>query len=138
MNTAKVVTNTNLFMKITRRLSLSAAIVLFVVSRLSAAPTALAGSNAHQGANPLKPPAHGTIPVAFLMSEGAVMIDFAGPWEVFREAMVPGTQEHPFQLYTVAESTKPIHASDGMQIVPNYTLADAPAPKIVVIPAQSD
>ena len=33
--------------------------------------------------NPLTPPAEGSIPVAFPISEGAVIIDFCGPWEVF-------------------------------------------------------
>jgi len=42
----------------------------------------------------------------------------------------------PFQLYTVAESTKPIHTSGGMTIVPQYSLDNAPAPKVIVIPAQ--
>jgi len=30
--------------------------------------------------NPLTPPANAPIPVAFLISEGAVVIDFCGPW----------------------------------------------------------
>lgn len=91
-------------------------------------------------ANPLNPPAHGDIPVAFLVSEGAVMIDFSGPWEVFQDVMISGPQGpvHPFRLYTVAETTAPIRASGGMKIVPDYTLANAPAPKVIVIPAQSD
>jgi hypothetical protein len=38
--------------------------------------------------NPLKPPAHGSIPVAFVISEGAVVIDFCGPWESLRECHV--------------------------------------------------
>jgi hypothetical protein len=38
-------------------------------------------------AKPLTPPAHRSIPVAFLISEGAVVIDFAGPWEVLRSAI---------------------------------------------------
>jgi transcriptional regulator GlxA family with amidase domain len=84
----------------------------------------------------LRPPASGTIPVAFLVSEGAVVIDFCGPWEVFQDANVPGNNTG-FQLYTVAESTKPIRASGGMQIVPDYTYDTAPAPKVIVIPAQS-
>jgi putative intracellular protease/amidase/YHS domain-containing protein len=88
-------------------------------------------------ANPLKPPVQGTIPVAFLISEGAVVIDFSGPWEVFQDVMIPGRQDHPFRLYTVSETTAPIRASGGMQIVPDYTLATAPAPKVIVIPAQS-
>ena len=87
--------------------------------------------------NPLTPPAHGSIPVAFLVSEGAVMIDFTGPWEVFQDVNIPGRADAAFRLYTVAATAKPIHASGGMKIVPDYTIANAPAPKVIVIPAQS-
>ena len=99
--------------------------------------------------NKLTPP-EGSIPVAFAMSRGATMIDFAGPWEVFQDVMVMnarkqenGGQEnqeghrHPFQLYTVSEKTEAIEASGGMKIVPDYTFENAPAPKVVVIPAQA-
>jgi putative intracellular protease/amidase/YHS domain-containing protein len=88
-------------------------------------------------ANPLKPPAQGSIPVAFLLSDGAVMIDFSGPWEVFQDVNVPGRADAAFSLYTVAATKNPIRASGGMKIVPDYTFANAPAPKILVIPAQS-
>jgi transcriptional regulator GlxA family with amidase domain len=87
---------------------------------------------------PLPHPAGGSIPVAFLISTGAVIIDFCGPWEVFESVSLPGASEDAFRLFTVAETTHPIHASGGMRIVPDYTLATAPAPKIIVIPAQSD
>ena len=87
--------------------------------------------------NPLKPPAQGSIPVAFLISEGAQVIDFTGPWEVFQDVMVPGRTDRPFRLYTVSESTSPIQTSGGMKIVPDYTFENAPAPKVIVIPAQS-
>ncbi|MBV9608825.1 MAG: YHS domain-containing protein, partial [Acidobacteria bacterium] len=30
----------------------------------------------------------------------------------------------------------PVEATDGLKIVPNYTFANAPAPKVIVIPAQ--
>jgi putative intracellular protease/amidase/YHS domain-containing protein len=86
---------------------------------------------------PLKPPAEGAVPVAFLISDGAVIIDFCGPWEVFQDASVPGRDDGAFRLYTVAETTRPITASGGMKIVPDYTFATAPAPKVIVIPAQS-
>jgi putative intracellular protease/amidase/YHS domain-containing protein len=88
--------------------------------------------------NSLKPPDKDPIPVAFLISDGAVVIDFCGPWEVFQDVMVASRQDMPFQLYTVAETKKPIRTSGGMQIVPDYTIANAPAPKVIVIPAQSD
>lgn len=100
-------------------------------------PEQTAASAGASVSNSLTPPANGTIPVAFLISEGAVMIDFTGPWEVFQDVHLPNGKM-PFQLYTVSETTKPIHASGGMKIVPDYSIANAPAPKVLVIPAQSD
>jgi transcriptional regulator GlxA family with amidase domain len=85
----------------------------------------------------LRPPDKGQIPVAFLISDGAVVIDFCGPWEVFQDVMIPSSEEMPFRLYTVAETKKPIRTSAGMQIVPDYTIQNAPPPKVIVIPAQS-
>jgi transcriptional regulator GlxA family with amidase domain len=116
-----------------------------VLGCLAATPLSVAASElrsphpapASSDANPLKPPPEGSIPVAFLVSDGAVVIDFCGPWEVFQDVMIPGRMEMPFQLYTVSESTKPIAASGGMKIIPDYTLETAPAPKVLVIPAQS-
>jgi putative intracellular protease/amidase/YHS domain-containing protein len=91
--------------------------------------------------NPSRRPPADKIPVAFVISDGAVMIDVAGPWEVFQDVTIfsRGTtraDQTPFALYTVSDATNPIRASDGMLIVPNYSFADAPAPKVVVIPAQ--
>src|SRR5580658_311651 len=90
--------------------------------------------------SPLKPPASGAIPVAFVISKGAVLIDFAGPWEVFENATIPGRgmMDSAFEVYTVAETLDPVTVSGGMKIVPNYTFQNAPAPKVVVIPAQDD
>ena len=110
---------------------------LLASARAAAAPAADAPDKHPQAAaNPLKPPAEGSIPVAFLVSEGAVVIDFCGPWEVFQDAVVPGRRDAPFALYTVAETTRPIRASAGLTIVPDHTLESAPAPKVIVIPAQ--
>ena len=94
----------------------------------------------------LTPPKHGTIKVAFVMTEGATMIDFAGPWEVFENVMLDGHGDDmdasmPFELYTVGVSTASIHTSGshhpGMTITPDYSFATAPMPDIVVIGAQS-
>ncbi|MEA3176368.1 MAG: hypothetical protein QOF42_3779 [Gammaproteobacteria bacterium] len=118
----------------TAALGIAAAIPFSAASKLSAAAAPIK-SDALQ---PLQPPARGKIPVAFLISDEAVIIDFCGPWEVFENVTNPATSESAFSLYTVAETTKPVHASGGMKIVPGYTLTTAPAPKIIVIPAQSD
>ncbi|HKC16439.1 MAG TPA: DJ-1/PfpI family protein [Steroidobacteraceae bacterium] len=85
----------------------------------------------------LIPPKSGPIPVAFLISNGAVVIDFCGPWEVFQDVPRIGPASVGFKLFTVSESTAPLRASGGMQIVPDYDFQNAPLPKILVIPAQS-
>jgi transcriptional regulator GlxA family with amidase domain len=69
-------------------------------------------------------------------AKAAVVIDFAGPWEVFQD--VHDAQGHGlFNLYTVAKTNKPVNASAGLNIVPDYTFETAPAPKVIVIPAQN-
>jgi transcriptional regulator GlxA family with amidase domain len=88
----------------------------------------------------LTPPAGGPIDVAFLVSDGATVIDFAGPWEVFQDVMLPRRgpsheDQMPFRLFTVADGREPVRVTGGMQIVPDYSLADAPAPRVVVVPA---
>src|ERR1700688_4853777 len=88
--------------------------------------------------NALKAPGRGSIPVAFLISEGAVVIDFSGPWEVFENVTVRGNSDNAFRLYTVAETMQPVRASGGMKIVPAFMLATAPAPDGIALPAQSN
>jgi transcriptional regulator GlxA family with amidase domain len=66
------------------------------------------------------------------------VIDFCGPWEVFERVYLPDRKHDAFSLYTVAETAAPITAGGGLKITPNYTIANAPAPKVIVIPAQSD
>jgi putative intracellular protease/amidase len=113
-------------------LALLIALALSALTSLSA-PAILAAET-----KPLQPPKNGQIPVAFQISNGAVVIDFCGPWEVFQDVTIPGRSETPFRLYTVAETRQPIRTSGGMQIIPEYTIANAPAPKVIVIPAQSE
>jgi transcriptional regulator GlxA family with amidase domain len=95
------------------------------------------GPSAGAVAGPLRPPAHGPIDVAFLVSEGATVIDFTGPWEVFQDADVPerGQDGPAFRLFTVAATREPVRVTGGLQLVPDHSLADAPAPRVVVVPA---
>jgi transcriptional regulator GlxA family with amidase domain len=92
----------------------------------------------------LKPPSNGVINVAVIISKDTVLIDFAGPWEVFQDTMFTSKGEPwrggddmimPFHLYTVSDSLKPI-SPNGLLIVPNYTFENAPKPQVIVIPAQ--
>lgn len=74
--------------------------------------------------------------VAFVVSDMATVIDFAGPWEVFQDTPLPGADDSAFVLYMVGETTAAIEATAGMLIAPRYTFADAPRPDIVVVGAQ--
>lgn len=96
-----------------------------------------------------RPAAPATVKVAFVLSDGAQMIDFAGPWEVFQDAMVDGygndmQASMPFELYTVAPTKAPLHTTGGrrgnrpgMTVLPDYDFANAPVPDIVVVGAQA-
>lgn len=114
-----------------------AAIPLSVHSETATKGASPAPAAAPLNSKPLKPPADAPVDVAFLISDGAVVIDFCGPWEVFQDVGVAGRRSDAFRLYTVAETSKPIRASAGMKIIPDYTFATAPAPKVIVIPAQN-
>ena len=118
----------------------SAALGMTAAGSLTLPTAAAAASHVVEGStrpSPLKPPANASIPVAFLISEGAVVIDFCGPWEVFERVNIPGCKFEAFSLFTVVETAAPLTAAGGLKIIPNYTIANAPAPKIIVIPAQS-
>jgi transcriptional regulator GlxA family with amidase domain len=72
--------------------------------------------------------------VAFVLTEGANVIDMAGPWEVFQDTMIGDRMA--FELFTVGVSTAPVTMSGGLRAVPHHTFANAPHPDIVVIGAQ--
>ena len=88
------------------------------------------------GVRPLARPANGPIRVAVAISEGVTVIDFAGPWEVFQDVMLPGDDDMPFALYTVAATKDVVEGSGGLKIVPDHTFASAPDPRVVIVPAQ--
>lgn len=80
------------------------------------------------------------IRVAFVISDHFDLIDFAGPWEVFSDARVEsagGDADGPYELYTVSTSKEAV-SSDGLRVLPQYTLEDAPRPDLIVIGAQMD
>ena len=89
---------------------------------------------------PLEAPATGKIKVAVAIANGATVIDFAGPWEVFQDVMIPSrgnrhSEQMPFDLATVAATAEPIRASGGLQIIPDFTVDNAPQPDVVIVPA---
>jgi len=114
------------------------ALILLLATRLPTG-TAASGSENKAKSRVLVPPADGKkIPVAFVLMEGATMIDFSGPWEVFQDVQIASGEKtvQAFELFTVGESKEPVRVSGGMTIVPDYSFADAPTARVVVVPAE--
>jgi transcriptional regulator GlxA family with amidase domain len=81
---------------------------------------------------PLARPASGNIRVAFLVDRFHNIMDLAGSWEAFGSA---GTDQQSFELYTVSPVRETLRLG-GVQMLPDYTLDEAPQPHIVVMGAQ--
>lgn len=125
-----------------RREFISQSAGLGVVIATTSVPNVLAGNFlTSEKASKLAAPVKGKIPVAFAISDGVTVIDFAGPWEVFQDVMMPQRgpdhDDHmPFELFTVSEKTEVLAGSAGLKLVPDYTFDSAPQPKVIVVPAQ--
>src|SRR3954454_8576947 len=79
--------------------------------------------------------------VGVLIFDDVEVLDFAGPFEVFsRTRTVAGADSRrtddsaPFETFTVARTRDTITAVGGLQVVPRYAWADAPAIDILVVP----
>lgn len=95
-------------------------------------PTA---AGASQPGSPL--PQRSLLMVAFLLGDNANVIDTAGPWEVFQDAMptVDGQMRHPFALFTVGPTLEPVRMTGGLLVKPHYSIETAPQPHVIVVPA---
>ena len=60
------------------------------------------------------------------------MLDFCGPFEAFGVAGAAG--EAYFNVFTVAEESRPVRANTGMLIQPNHTFDDCPPLFMLLIP----
>ena len=70
--------------------------------------------------------ADGPPKVAILVFNGAELIDFAGPWEVFGTAGL--------LVHTVAETPDPITVVFGQRMIPDYTFDKAPKADVLLVP----
>lgn len=71
--------------------------------------------------------------VAILIFEEVEILDFTGPFEVF--AVANELNDFGiFHTFTVATVPGSIRARNGLKIVPDFTLENAPSPHILVVP----
>jgi transcriptional regulator GlxA family with amidase domain len=74
--------------------------------------------------------------VAIGIWNGAEILDWTGPAEVFAAAGNLGQQgsEPAFHVYTVSKTKDAITSQGFIDVLPDYSIADAPKPDIVVFP----
>jgi transcriptional regulator GlxA family with amidase domain len=69
--------------------------------------------------------------IAIVLFEGVEELDFAGPWEVFRQAI---DADPSFEVFTVAETLLPIRCANGLRVLADRTLEEAGRPDVIVVP----
>lgn len=73
---------------------------------------------------------------AILMFDDVEVLDFAGPFEVFSVTNELGNYSL-LNVYTVARDTTPITARNGLSVIPDHSINDAPRPDILIVPGGS-
>jgi len=71
--------------------------------------------------------------ICILLFDGAEVLDFCGPFEVFS---VTGRRQGltPFEVCTVAEKAKPIIARGGLSVNPSHSFETCLRPDILLVP----
>jgi transcriptional regulator GlxA family with amidase domain len=74
--------------------------------------------------------------VAIVVYDGVEILDFTGPAEVFAAASGRGGNgsERAFNVYLVSKTRTPIVSQGFIDVTPDHSIADAPAPDIIVLP----
>ena len=77
--------------------------------------------------------------VGIFIFDDIEVLDLGGPFEVFSVATrVKARLEHgsppPFNVFTVSETTAPIHARGGLIITPTFSFTDHPPIDLLLIP----
>lgn len=100
---------------------------------LAASGTVLSSAASRSQTLPI--PKSRKIKVAFLVGEWANLMDVAGPWEVFVTAFKSEQMgvDPAFELFTVGSI--PEVNLGGIKARPDYQLADAPQPDVIIVPA---
>jgi transcriptional regulator GlxA family with amidase domain len=71
--------------------------------------------------------------LGILLFDDVEVLDFCGPFEVFSVAR-HFVDPPAFNVFTMAETTRPVLARNGLSVNPQYRLSDEPEPQILLVP----
>lgn len=66
-----------------------------------------------------------------MIFDGAEELDFAGPWEVFGALKYVDAD---LRVVSIAERDRPVRCANGLRVVPDCTLENAPPLDVVLVP----
>jgi transcriptional regulator GlxA family with amidase domain len=70
--------------------------------------------------------------VAIMIFDDVEVLDFCGPFEVFNVAN--HFSQDAFNVYLIAPEQRTVLARNGLKVIPDYDLDNAPAPDLLLIP----
>ena len=79
--------------------------------------------------------ADGTHPtnVGFLLVDGVYNTELTAPWDVFHHSMFRA--EPGMRVFSVAPHDRPVESFEGLRLVPDYTIHNAPEIDVLVVPS---
>ena len=77
--------------------------------------------------------------VGIYLYDDVEVLDLGGPFEVFStasrmKARVTPDSAKPFELFTIADTIRPIHARGGLLVTPNFNITSHPRIDLLLIP----
>ena len=72
-----------------------------------------------------------SLTIGILLFDDAEELDFAGPWEVLAAA---SHEKEDIRVVTIAERLDPVKCAKGLRVLPDHTIAEAPALDVLLVP----
>lgn len=72
--------------------------------------------------------------VGILLFNEVEVLDFAGPFEVFSLARFEGGDARAFRVCTFARTMAPVHARNGLMVLPEFDFATVPKLDVLIVP----
>ncbi len=80
----------------------------------------------------------GKIKIGILLFDDVEVLDFAGPFEVFSIPFIGDYSNKIFDVITVSEDGEKIVATNGLKVIPDYSITDMPKVDVLIIPGGGD
>ena len=74
--------------------------------------------------------------IGILIYNGVEVLDFCGPYEVFRNLSNFNSDKQKINVFTIAETEEVVNAQ-GLRIIPDYSFANCPKLNILLVPGGS-